>query len=98
MPHRRRPSDVVGNLTPQTQSNFTDPGSHILKGSDNWIQGYNAQAADGGAHHLIVAIGVSNHPSGVVHLLSMPERFLANNGQLPELLTADAGYCSTAIL
>jgi IS5 family transposase len=98
MPHRQLPTDAAGNPKPQAQRNFTDPDSHILKGSDGWIQGYNCQAAVDGDHQVIVAIGVSNQPSDAVHLLPMLERIKAITGQLPAALTADAGYCSTANL
>ena len=80
---------------PRPRGTFTDPDSHILKGSGGWIQGYNAQAAVDGDHQVIVAIGVSNQPSDAVHLLPMLERIEANTGQLPDALIADAGYCSS---
>ena len=98
MPQRQLPSDTSGKPKPQAQRNFTDPGSHILKGADGWIQGYNCQAAVDGDHQVIVAIGVSNQPSDAVHLLPMLERIQANTGELPNALIADAGYCSTANL
>ena len=98
MPSRQLPTDASGNPKPQAQRNFSDPDSHILKGADGWIQGYNAQAAVDGDHQVIVAIGVSNQPSDAVHLLPMLERIQANTGQLPAVLTADAGYCSATNL
>ncbi|WP_225867658.1 transposase [Cyanobium sp. NIES-981] len=98
MPTRTLPNDAAGNPKPSAQRNFTDPDSHILRGSGGWIQGYNAQAAVDGDHQVIVAIGVSNQPSDAVHLLPVLERIQANTGQLPEALIADAGYCSTANL
>jgi transposase len=98
MPQRQLPRDPSGKPKPQTQRNFTDPGSHILKGADGWIQGYNCQAAVDGDRQVIVAIGVSNQPSDAVHLLPMLERIQANTGELPNALIADAGYCSTANL
>ena len=98
MPQRQLPRDPSGKPKPQAQRNFTDPGSHILKGADGWIQGYNCQAAVDGDHQVIVAIGVSNQPSDAVHLLPMLERIQANTGELPNALIADAGYCSTANL
>jgi len=98
MPHRQLPTDAAGTPKPQTQRNFTDPDSHILKGSEGWIQGYNAQAAVDGDHQVIVAIGVSNQPSDAVHLLPMLERIQATAGHLPGVLTADAGYSSAANL
>jgi transposase len=98
MPQRQLPTDGIGNPKPQSQRNFTDPDSHILKGADGWIQGYNCQAAVDSDHQMIVAIGVSNQPSDAVHLLPMLERIQANTGELPDALIADAGYCSTANL
>jgi transposase len=98
MPQRTLPTDAAGNPNPSAQRNFTDPDSHILKGSDGWMQGYNAQAAVDGDHQVIVAIGVSNQASDAVHLLPMLERIEVNTGQVPEALIADAGYCSTANL
>jgi len=98
MPQRTLPTDAAGNPKPQAQRNFTDPDSHILKGSDGWMQGYNAQAAVDSDHQVIVAIGVSNQSSDAVHLLPMLDRTLANTGQLPDAFIADAGYCSTANL
>jgi transposase len=98
LPQRTLPTDAAGSPRPSAQRNFTDPDSHILKGGGGWIQGYNAQAAVDGDHQVIVAIGVSNQPSDAVHLLPMLERIHANTGQRPEVLIADAGYCSTANL
>ena len=45
---------------------------------------------------IIVAVGVSNQAADQHHLLPMVERIVANTGQLPEKLIADAGYCSTS--
>jgi len=95
MPSRNLPTTVAGDPKANAQRNFTDPDSHILKGGDGWIQGYNCQAAVDGDHQIIVAVGVSNQASDQHHLVPMLERIVANTGQLPEKLIADAGYCST---
>jgi hypothetical protein len=96
MPSRNLPTTATGDPKGNAQRNFTDPDSHILKGGDGWIQGYNCQAAVDGDHQIIVAVGVSNQASDAPHLQPMVERIVANTGQLPEKLIADAGYCSTA--
>jgi len=96
MPSRNLPTTAAGVPKANAQRNFTDPDSHFLKGGDGWIQGYNCQAAVDGDHQIIVAVGVSNQASDQHHLLPMVERIVANTGQLPEKLIADAGYCSTA--
>jgi len=69
MPLRQLPTDAAGLPKPQTQRNFTDPDSHILKGSDCWVKGYNAQAAVDGDHQVNMAIGVCNQASDAVNLL-----------------------------
>jgi transposase len=95
MPSRNLPTTAAGDPKANAQRNFTDPDSHILKGGDGWIQGYNCQAAVDGDHQIIVAVGVSNQASDAPHLEPMLERIMANTGQLPDKLIADAGYCST---
>ena len=103
MPSRNLPTDATGNPRGNAQRNhrcaegcaYTDPDSHILKSVDGWIQGYNCQAAVDGDHQVIVAVGVSNQASDTPHLIPMVERIVANTGQLPDKLIADAGYCST---
>jgi hypothetical protein len=42
-------------------------------------------------HQGIVAVGVSKQDSDAPHLEPMLERIMANTGQLPEKLIADAG-------
>jgi transposase len=96
MPSRNLPTTAAGDPKAKAQRNFTDPDSHILKGGDGWIQGYNCQAAVDGHHQIIVAVGVSNQAADQHHLLPMVERIVANTGQLPANMIADAGYCSTS--
>ena len=96
MPSRNLPTTAAGDPKAHAQRTVTDPDSHILKGGDGWIQGYNCQAAVDGDHQIIVAVGVSNQASDQHHFIPMLERIVANSGQLPEKMIADAGYCSTA--
>jgi transposase len=96
MPSRNLPTNAAGDTKANAQRNFTDPDSHILKGGDGWIQGYNCQAAVDGDHQIIVAVGVSNQASDQHHFVPMLERIVVNTGQMPQILIADAGYCSTA--
>ena len=96
MPSRNLPTTAAGDPKANAQRNFTDPDSHILKGGDGWIQGYNCQAAVDGDHQIIVAVGVSNQASDQHHFVPMLERIVANTGQLPGKMIADAGYCSTS--
>jgi transposase len=95
MPSRNLPTTAAGDPKANAQRNFTDADSHILKGGDGWMQGYNCQAAVDGDHQIIVAVGISNQASDSPHFEPMVERIVANTGQLPKKLIADAGYCST---
>ena len=95
MPSRNLPTHAAGEPKANAQRNFTDPDSHILKGGDGWIQGYNCQAAVDGDHQVIVAVGVSNQAADQQHFIPMLERIVANTGQLPETMITDAGFCST---
>ena len=94
MPYRGLAHRADGSPTPAAQRNFTDPDSHIVKSDGNVLQGYNCQAAVDGDHQVIVAMGVSNQPPDVEHLVPMLERTIANTSQVPETFIADAGYWS----
>jgi hypothetical protein len=95
MPSRNLPTTAAGDPNANALRNFTNPDSYILKGSSGWTQGYNFQAAVVGEHQIIVAVGVSNQASDQHHSIPVVELIVANTGQLPEKLIADAGYCST---
>ncbi|MCS5699167.1 transposase [Cyanobium sp. FGCU-52] len=73
---------------------YTDPDSHIVKSDGNVLQGYNCQAVVDGDHQVIVAMGVSNQPPDVEHLVPMLERTITNTSKVPKTLIADAGYWS----
>ena len=94
MPYRGLAHRADGSPTPAAQRNFTDPDSHIVKSDGNLLQGYNCQAAVDGDHQVILAMGVSNQPPDVEHLVPMLERSIANTNQVPRTLIADAGYWS----
>jgi hypothetical protein len=94
MPHRGLAHRADGSPTAKTQRNFTDPDSHIMKSDGNVLQGYNCQAAVDGDQQVIVAMGVSNQPPDVEHLVPMLERTIANTSQVPQTFIADAGYWS----
>jgi transposase len=95
MPSRNLPANAAGDPRANAQRNLTDPDSHILKGGDGWIQGYNCQRAVDGDHQIIVAVGVSNQASDQQHFVPMLERIVANTGQLTKAMITDAGFCST---
>ncbi len=80
----------------KAQRNFTDPESRIMPapGGQDFVQGYNAQAAVDSAHQVIVACDVTNQPSDKGQAEPMMEQVRHNTGQPPREMSADAGYFS----
>jgi len=76
------------------QYNFTDPESRIMKGSDGFVQGYNAQAAVEPGLQLIVAQDVTQAANDKEQIVPMVEVMEQQSGQRPEAVLADNGYCS----
>ncbi|MGH8965865.1 MAG: IS1182 family transposase, partial [Actinomycetes bacterium] len=81
---------------PKAQRNFTDPDSKIMITSEGaFAQCYNAQAVVDADHQVIVATDVGTNASDVATLMPMTEQVVANTGQIPDQVLADAGYSST---
>jgi transposase len=78
---------------PKAQYNFTDPESRIMKGSDGFVQAYNAQVAVD-ALQLIVGQAVTHETNDKRQLMPMIATIKAQSGHTPAQLLADAGYCS----
>ena len=76
------------------QYNFTDPESRIMKSSDGFVQGYNAQAAVEPKLLLIVGQSVTEAANDKKQLKPMMELIEQQSGQRPEAILADNGYCS----
>jgi hypothetical protein len=94
MPRRGLARKADGTPTAKTQRNFTDPDSHLMQSGGSYLQGYNCQLAVDSDHQVIVAVGVSNQPPDVEHLEPMLERIAVSAGELPDVMTMDAGYWS----
>ena len=78
---------------PQSQYNFTDPESRIMKTSqDGFQQCYNAQIVVDGDSQLIVTTAVSDHASDQGQLPRLLDAVQAHYGHRPTQLLADAGY------
>ena len=86
--------DASGNPKAETQHNFTDPDSQIMKRGGDYLQGYNCQAAVDEASQVIVAQCVSNQAPDVEYLRPMLLKVEELTGHLPEKLSADSGYWS----
>jgi hypothetical protein len=95
MPRRGLARKADGIPTKKTQRNFTDSESHLMQSGGSYLQGYYCQAAVDSDQQVIVAVGLSKQADDAPHLLPMVEWIMANTGQLPDKLIADAGYCST---
>jgi transposase len=78
----------------KAQYNFSDPESRIMKGSDGFVQGYNAQAAVESGSQLIVAQAVTQEANDKQQIAPMVKTIEQQAGQRPEQLLADSGYCS----
>src|SRR5712692_966651 len=82
----------------KAQRNFTDPESRIMKdgATGSFEQSYNAQIAVDSAAQIIVAASLTQEVNDKRQLVPMLTAVKANLGQLPEKVTADAGYFSAA--
>jgi IS5 family transposase len=78
----------------KAQYNFSDPQSRIMKGTDGFVQGYNAQAAVESKSQLIVAQAVTQEANDKQQIKPMVQTIEQQAGQEPEQLLADSGYCS----
>jgi len=88
-PAKAKPAD-------KAQRNFTDPDSRIMKNgaTKSFEQCYNAQAAVDEECQVIVAAQVTQAANDKEQLEPMVEAMVANTGESPDALTADAGYYS----
>jgi hypothetical protein len=96
MPRRGLARKADGAPTNKSQRNFTDPDSYLMQSGGSYLQGYNCQLAVDRDHQVIVAVGVSSQAPDVEHLAPMLERIAASAGDLPVVMTLDAGYWSEA--
>jgi hypothetical protein len=92
---RAKPKRLADGTThDKAQRNFTDPDSRILKTSDGYLQGYNAQIAVCAHAQVIVAHALSNQQNDVAYLPAMLRRIKATTGRQARELSADFGYLS----
>ena len=78
----------------KAQYNFTDPESRIMKGSDGFVQAFNAEAVVEEGSQLIVAQAVTQEANDKQQVIPMVEAVEHQSGQMPEQVLADSGYCS----
>ena len=82
----------------KAQRNFTDPESRIMKdgATGSFEQSYNAQIAVDGQAQIIVAATLTQAANDKQQLVPVLTEVKTNVGRLPEKVTADSGYFSTA--
>jgi len=74
--------------------NFTDPDSGLMRTSNGYVQGYNAQAAVDTRKHIIVACDVSGEKNDLNELIPVIKQIRVNCKQQAKEISADSGYCS----
>jgi transposase len=82
----------------KTQRNFTDSESRIMKdgATGSFEQSYNGQIAVDEKAQIIVAAMLTQAANDKQQLVPVLEEVRTNMGRLPEVVTADSGYFSTA--
>jgi len=88
---------------PKTQRNFTDPESRMMKTTDGFHYAYNAQTVVDEGSQVVLAAEVTQQAADIDQLFFMigvTEGNLdaADIDDSPEVILADAGYCSEANL
>ncbi|MHB1988226.1 MAG: IS1182 family transposase [Acidimicrobiales bacterium] len=79
----------------KAQRNFTDPDSRIMKTNDgSFHYCYNAQAVVDDAHQVVVATRLDNSATDSQAFPEMLDEVIANCGEAPAQVLADAGYFS----
>lgn len=89
---------IDGTPGEDSQRNFTDPESRILKTRDGYTQAYNAQAAVDAERQIIVATEVYAAQNDAPYLDDMLAQIRSNTGRQTRELSADYGYISEANL
>jgi transposase len=85
---------------PTRQYNFVDPDSRVMKDNARkcFVQAYNAQIAVDAHLQVIVAAEVTQQVTDREQLLPMVQSVRTATQNIPEIVTADAGYWDTASL
>jgi transposase len=88
---------------PKTQRNFTDPESRMMKTTDGFHYAYNAQTVVDEGSQVVLAAEVTQQATDIdqfFFMVGVTEGNLdaADIDDSPEVVLADAGYCSEANL
>jgi transposase len=85
---------------PKSKRNLTDPDSRMMKDlvTQSFQQGYNAQIGVDAQAQIIVAAKVVQAGNDQQQLVPVLQEAAQNLGRMPEVVSADGGYFSTAAL
>ena len=89
--HKPKPT---GTPAEKTQRNLTDSDSRLMKTGDQFIQGYNAQAAVDSHRQIIVAQTLVNTGSDMHQMIPLLKQIRRNLKRQTREISADSGYCS----
>ena len=89
--HKPKPT---GKPADKTQRNLTDSESRLMKSGDQFIQGYNAQAAVDSHRQVIVAQTLTNTGNDMHQMVPLLKQIRANLKRQTKEVSADSGYCS----
>jgi transposase len=89
--HKPKPT---GTPADKTQRNLTDSESRLMKTSQGFVQGYNAQAAVDAESQVIVAQSLTNTGSDAHQMIPLVEQIRNNAGRQAKEISADSSYCS----
>lgn len=89
--HKPKPT---GTPAEKAQRNFTDRESRLMKSSEGFIQGYNAQAAVDSHKQIIVAQSLTNSGNDVHQMIPLLKQIRSHLGRQAKEVSADSGYCA----
>ena len=94
-PGRNRARHPIPETPPDGEKrNLTDPDTRLLKTSQGFVQGYNAQLAVDANSQVIVGQLISNERNDLKHLVPLVEQVEANTEDVIGEVSADTGYYS----
>lgn len=89
--HKPKPTGIPAE---KTQRNLTDSESRLMKSGDQFIQGYNAQAAVDSHRQIIVAQTLTNTGNDMHQMVPLLKQIRGNLKRQAKEVSADSGYCS----
>jgi transposase len=89
--HKPKPTGIPDD---KQQRNLTDADSRLMKTTDGFIQGYNAQAAVDSHRQIIVAQSLGNNGSDMHQMVPLLKQIRCNLKRQAKEVSADSGYCS----